>query len=135
MVNPYLLLKLLLKLISSTKILYYQTQYTGDCGRAPLGNDRKSSLPPVIECALVKAMGSSVNLACAEMEKQPERKDMIDKLSYCCFVNGPKLLKNCQYKCFANNVKVISGNSNIEEQRAIWTTYNNINTWFNTIKI
>ena len=105
----------------------------------PLGNGRKPLLPPVIESALVEALGTYVNLACAEMEKQPARRDMIDKLSSC-LENGPTAVSDYEslykrlYKGFAKDVEVISGNSKIEERRAIWTTYNNINTWFNTLR-
>ena len=107
-------------------------------GDAPLGNGRKLLLPPLIEQALVDAISSYINLACAEMEKQPQQKAMIAKLSSC-LKGGPVLqdyeaLYKRLYKDFATNVKVISGGSKIEEQRVMWTTYNNINTWFNTLR-
>ena len=40
----------------------------------PLGNGRKPFLPPLIEQALVEVMGSYINLACAEMDVQPQQK-------------------------------------------------------------
>ena len=61
----------------------------------PLGNGRKPFLAPLIESALVEVMCSYINLACEEMEKQSERKDVIDKLS-CYLVNGPTLLRDYQ---------------------------------------
>ena len=45
-------------------------------GKTPLGNSCKPLLPPLIE-------RSYINLACAEIEKQSQRKDMIAKLSPC----------------------------------------------------
>ena len=109
-------------------------------GNTPLGtNGRKPLLSPLIEQALVDAMGSYINLGCVEMEKQPQRKNMIAKLSSC-LKGGPMLLQDDEvlykrlYKGFATNVKVINGGSKIEERRVMWTTYNNINTRFNTLR-
>ena len=91
---------------------------------APLGNGRKPLLPLLIEQALVDAVGSYINLACVEMDKQPQRKDMIVKLSSC-LEDGPTLLRDYEalhkrlYKGFATNVQVISSISKIEEQRVI----------------
>ena len=106
---------------------------------ATLGNGPKSLLPPLIEQALVGAMSSYINLACAEMDKQPQQKDMIAKLSSF-LEDGPTLLRDYEilykrlYKGFVSYVQVISGNSKIEEWRVIWTTFNNFNTWFNTLR-
>ena len=78
---------------------------------SPLGNGRKPFLPPLIESALVEEMGSYINLVCAEMEKQPKQKDMIDKLS-CCLVNDPMFLRDYQslykrmYKCLQMKSKL-----------------------------
>ena len=64
---------------------------------------------------------------------------MIAKLSSC-LQDSPTLLRiyaalyKRLYKGFASNVKVVSGSSKIEERRVIWTNYNNINVWFNTLR-
>ena len=109
-------------------------------GNTPLGNGCKPLLPSLIEQALVDAMSSYINLACVEMEKQPQQKHMIAKLSSC-LKGGPMLLQDYKvlykrlYKGFATNVKIISGGSNIEERRVMWTTYNNINMWFGFARV
>ena len=35
----------------------------------------------------------------------------------------------------ADEVNVAGGNSKIEERRAVWKTFNNINAWFDTLKL
>ena len=34
----------------------------------------------------------------------------------------------------ADEVTEAGGNSKMEERRAVWTTFNNINAWFDTLK-
>ena len=96
-------------------------------------------LPKLIEDALTDAISSFVGLACAEQQKTPNRKMLINLISNCvgsgpCLLQDFESLYNRLYPGFACNISVTSGSSSLENRRAIYTTYNNINVWFDTLK-
>ena len=73
------------------------------------------------------------------MKVKPDRKYLIARITKC-------LKKGCvEFKRFdhyydiflnmiADEVTEAGGNSKMEERRAVWTTFNNINYWFDTLK-
>ena len=84
------------------------------------GGGRKPSLPPLMDQALVNAVTSFIGLGCAEMQQQPRRKSVIEKLRSCLSV-GPCMLKDYEslykrlYPLFASDIQVVTGHSKIEE--------------------
>eukprot|EP00532_Pseudo-nitzschia_australis_P013819 CAMPEP_0168210622 /NCGR_PEP_ID=MMETSP0140_2-20121125/3272_1 /TAXON_ID=44445 /ORGANISM="Pseudo-nitzschia australis, Strain 10249 10 AB" /LENGTH=775 /DNA_ID=CAMNT_0008137243 /DNA_START=1493 /DNA_END=3820 /DNA_ORIENTATION=- len=100
---------------------------------------RKKQLPEFIEKSLSDAIVSFINLGCSEMKDQTRRTDIIEKLTLC-IEGGPGTLTNFPelyrrlYPSFANDVVVVTGNSRVEARRVKWTTYHNLNMWFDTLK-
>ena len=105
----------------------------------PPRQGRKGLLPVPIETALVKGISSFIGLACAEQKKTPTRKELVEKISSC-LRDGPTTLSNFEklykklYLSFSTDVTVVSGSSSLEHRRAVYTTYNNLNIWFDTLK-
>eukprot|EP00536_Pseudo-nitzschia_multiseries_P009677 jgi/Psemu1/23978/gm1.23978_g len=100
---------------------------------------RPSKLPPAVEKALVTAMETYSNLISAEMKEKPNRPGQIKRLeSY--LKDSPSTLKDSVafYKRlsakYAVEVEISTKKLQLEERRCVWTTSNNINTWFETVK-
>ena len=74
-----------------------------------------------------------------EMKKTPDRKTIVKMLSSC-LKHGPTTLNFFEnlYKrlhpSFAISGSITTGSSALESRRAVYTTYNNINIWFDTLK-
>eukprot|EP00536_Pseudo-nitzschia_multiseries_P010796 jgi/Psemu1/204155/e_gw1.342.42.1 len=100
---------------------------------------RPSNLPPTVEKALVTAMETYSNLMSAEMKEKPNRPGQIERRELC-LKDSPSTLKDsvALYKRlsakYAVEVEISTKNSQLEERRCVWTTSNNINTWFETLK-
>eukprot|EP00536_Pseudo-nitzschia_multiseries_P007898 jgi/Psemu1/196708/e_gw1.191.17.1 len=100
---------------------------------------RPSKLPPTVEKVLVTAMETYSNLMSAEMKEKPNRPGQIKRLESC-LKDSPSTLKDsvALYKRlsakYAVEVEISTKNLQLEEQRCVWTTSNNINTWFETVK-
>eukprot|EP00536_Pseudo-nitzschia_multiseries_P011882 jgi/Psemu1/207211/e_gw1.430.13.1 len=100
---------------------------------------RPSKLPPTVEKALVTAMETYSNLMSAEMKEKPNHLGQIKRLELC-LKDSPSTLKDsvALYKRlsarYAVEVEISTKNSQMEERRCVWTTSNNINTWFETVK-
>ena len=107
--------------------------------KVPPKRGRKHLLPAIIEVALVDAISSFIGLAYAEQKKIPTRKEVIGMMSSC-LREGPTSLHNYEvlykrlYHRFSTDVVIVSGPLSIEHQRAVYTTYNNLYTWFDTLK-
>ena len=80
-----------------------------------------------------------MNISNASMKVKPYRKDLIARMNKCLNKGG------VNFKCFdhyydrilnmiADEVTVAGGDSKMEERRAVWTTSNNINAWFDNLK-
>ena len=73
------------------------------------------------------------------MKTTPDRVTVIKLLSLC-LKGGPMTLKDFEslykrlYPSFPKNVSITTGSSTIENRRAVYTTCNNINIWFDTLK-
>eukprot|EP00536_Pseudo-nitzschia_multiseries_P003558 jgi/Psemu1/8094/gm1.8094_g len=78
------------------------------------------------EKALVTAMETYSNLISAEMKEKPNRPGQIERLESC-LKDSPSTLKD-----FVALYKRLSAKYAVE--RCVWTTSNNINTWFETVK-
>eukprot|EP00536_Pseudo-nitzschia_multiseries_P010580 jgi/Psemu1/26402/gm1.26402_g len=92
---------------------------------------RPSRLPPTVEKALVTAMETYSNLMSAEMKEKPNPLGQIKRLESC-LKDSPSTLKDscvALYKHLSAKYAV-----ELEERRCVWTTSNNINTWFETVK-
>ena len=72
------------------------------------------------------------------MNVQPHRPQLLQML-LACLESGPTVLQDQHslfkrlYKVVCDKVKVVTGNSRMEERRAQWTTYNKINTFFDSL--
>eukprot|EP00532_Pseudo-nitzschia_australis_P014725 CAMPEP_0168277748 /NCGR_PEP_ID=MMETSP0141_2-20121125/19413_1 /TAXON_ID=44445 /ORGANISM="Pseudo-nitzschia australis, Strain 10249 10 AB" /LENGTH=178 /DNA_ID=CAMNT_0008220255 /DNA_START=155 /DNA_END=691 /DNA_ORIENTATION=+ len=126
----------------------YNTEWKADTIRRRISDGTECVVPrkgprrqlhESIEKALIDAITSFINLACSEMDVQPRRKIIIHKLTLC-LEGGPTMLKNYValykqlYPSFAHKVKVVTGNSRVEARQVKWTTYHNLNMWFDTLK-
>eukprot|EP00536_Pseudo-nitzschia_multiseries_P016225 jgi/Psemu1/45378/gm1.45378_g len=100
---------------------------------------RPSKPPPMVEKALVTAMETYSNLMSAEMKEKPNCPGQIERLESC-LKDSPSTLKDsvALYKRlsakYAVEVEISTKNLQLEERRCVWTTSNNINTWFETVK-
>eukprot|EP00536_Pseudo-nitzschia_multiseries_P015376 jgi/Psemu1/42309/gm1.42309_g len=100
---------------------------------------RPSKLPPMVEKALVTAMETYSNLMSAEMKEKPNCLGQIEQLE-CCLKDSPSTLKDCValYKHlsakYAVEVGISTKHLQPEERHCVWTTSNNIDTWFETVK-
>ena len=103
------------------------------------GGGRIPGLNKQTEEALVKAISAFISLRNAQMRKKPDRKDILQGLEEC-LIKGPTdqtdyvSLYRRLYPKYSKEINVSVGKTKIEERRAVWTTYNNINTWFDTVK-
>ena len=93
------------------------------------------------KAALVDHISLYVGLVCAEQQKTPSRKALIEMISSC--LGGglaPSPLRDFGalyrklYPGSATNITVKTGNSSLKNCRAMYTAYNNLNVWFDTLK-
>ena len=99
----------------------------------------KPTLPVAIEGALATAISTYIELACVQMNKTLDRVTIVGLLKSC-LEPGPSVLKDFDnlykrlYPSFAVTGSITTGTTALENRRAIYTTYNNINIWFDTLK-
>ena len=104
-----------------------------------LGRGQKPTLPVPIDGALATTISSYIKLACSQMNKIPNRVTIVGLLKSC-LEPGSSALKDFEnlfkrlYPSFAINVSITTGSTALEIRRAVCTTYNNINIWFDTLK-
>ena len=103
------------------------------------GRGKKSKLHEPVLLALTSATHSYIQLSNATMTKMSDRKNIIMKIKLC--VNkGPfkytrvDNLYDRIMKRIADKIEVNSDDYKVEQRRLLWTTYMNINIWFETLK-
>ena len=94
----------------------------------PPQTGRKAVLPTLIEDVLVDGVSLFIGLACAEQQKTPNQKILINLISNCvgsgpCMLQDFESLYNRLYPGFAYNVSVTTGSSLLENCRAVYITY------------
>ena len=100
---------------------------------------RTSSLRSDVYAALQSAMSTYVLLSNAEMRKKPNRRKLISLLksclnkTFCPITNIDKLFDRIAAS-IADDMEVSSLNEKVEHRRLIWSTFDNINKWFDTLK-
>ena len=100
---------------------------------------RPSTLRPEVYDALRSAISTYVLLSNAEMMKKPNRKKLIASLTAClnktfCPIKRIDFLFERIAASIADDMEVSSFNEKVEHRRLIWSTYDNIYTWFDTLK-
>ena len=103
------------------------------------GRGRISVIPWEVESALVRAMRSYIELTNAEMKKKPNRQNLIKLLEVCLQSGGTEIKRyDCLYNRLmvklADKVHVNTTSSKMEQRRLEWTTFQNINKWFDSLK-
>ena len=103
------------------------------------GGGRKSIVPHDIQTALDSAIITYIQLTNAEMKQQPNRLLITKKLNACLEKGGPKFAQGSKvYDRMMNRlgdkIEVNDHNSVVEQCRLEWTTWSNINVWFDTLK-
>ena len=103
-----------------------------------IGRGRKSELLPEIESALRTAMLTYIELSDAEMNKKPNRKTIVQLLGRCLTVGGCSLkrydlLYERLVKKLSDKLQIDNKNSKMEQRRLEWTTFNNLNIWFDNL--
>ena len=109
----------------------------GKAGATICTQGKKSDIPEEALEALKVAMVSHMQLSNAGMNKMPDRKYMIRQLMKC--------LKTSMYvfkrmdsfydrimESVAHKISVNTSEYKMEKRRLRWTTYTNINIWFDT---
>ena len=116
-------------------------RYVGDgkIGIIICKRGKKSAIPDEAMEVLKDAMVSHVQLSNSGMKQMPTRKYMIMKLKEYLKTSKYSFKRmNCFYDRLIESVAhMISFNTTdykIEERRLRWTTYNNINVWFDTMR-
>ena len=104
------------------------------------GGGKKTRLPAHVEAALANSLKTFMNISNASMKVKPDRKDIIARITKCLKKGGVDFKRFEHYydkvlNMIADEVTVAGGNSKMEERRAVWTTFNNINAWFDTLKL
>ena len=103
------------------------------------GRGRPSKLHKPIEEALASSMLTFIQLENAAMNKMPDRKTIIEKLREC-MAGGNYVYKRIDHLydrlmlLIADKIVVTSNDFRMEQRRLEWTTYTNINIWFETLK-
>jgi len=100
---------------------------------------RPSTIPLEVEEALVTAMETSFLLSSTGMKEKPNRKKAVEDLEAflsrgACSLKDFSTLYWCLQPHFAHSIEVNKSNTQLEERRAVWTTYNKINEWFSNLK-
>ena len=103
------------------------------------GGGKKPRLPAYVEAALENFLKTFMNISNASMKLKPDRKDLIARINKCLKKGGVNFKRFDHYydlilNMIADEVMVAGGNSKIEERRAVSTTFNNINAWFDNLK-
>ena len=103
------------------------------------GGGRKSIVPHDIQTALDSAVITYIQLTNAEMKQQPNRPLITKKLNACLEKGGTKFSQGSKvYDRMMNRlgdkIEVNDHNSVVEQRRLEWTTWSNINVWFDTLK-
>ena len=103
------------------------------------GGGRKSIIPHDIQTALDSAVITYIQLTNAEMKQQPNRPLITKKLNACLEKGGTKFSQGSKvYDRMMNRlgdkIEVNDHNSVVEQRRLEWTTWSNINVWFDTLK-
>ena len=103
------------------------------------GRGRPSKLHKPIEEALASSMLTFIQLENAAMSKMPDRKTLIRKLREC-MAGGNYIYKRIDHLydrlmlLIADKIVVTSNDFRMEQRRLEWTTHQNINIWFETLK-
>ena len=111
----------------------------GRIGSVPRwGRGRKSTIPQNIITALDSAVITYIQLTNAEMKQQPARPIIIKKLEACVKEGGHTVQGDGMYNRMmdrhADKIEVNDQNSVVEQRRLEWTTWANLNVWFETLK-
>ena len=80
-----------------------------------------------------------MNLSNVSMKVKPYRKYLIAGITKCLKKGGVDFKRFEHYydrilNMIADEVTEAGGNSKMDERRAVWTTFNNNNAWFDTLK-
>ena len=113
--------------------------HLGNIGVPIVGRGKKCGLPESIVEALQSAVVSHIQLTNAGMQKMPDRQYMIRQVELCLEKSSYKFkrydhLYDRIMEAIADKINVNSGDFKMEQRRLIWTTYSNINIWFDTLK-
>ena len=112
----------------------------GKCGCAPELRGAKSKIPKDIQRALESAVTLHVQLTSAGMKDDVNRPVIIKKLATCLKEGGSEHGR-CDKPCermtsrIADHVVVNDDDNRIEQRRLAWTTWSNINIWFDVLKL
>jgi len=112
----------------------------GRMGSVPRwGNGRRSTIPAPILMAIDSAVITFIQLTNAEMKQQPNRPLIIKKLEACLKKGGHNFARgdaiyNKMMDRHADKIQVNDQNSIVEQRRLEWTTWANLNVWFDTLK-
>ena len=127
--------------LHNTNVSYRTLQnrvYKGLVGPPRIGRGKQPTLPPDVEKELQFAIASFVKLSCANMISKPNRKDIISRLKVCLVAGGSEIkrfdhLYDRISRSISTEISVTVADSKLEERRAAWCTYLNINTWFDEL--
>ena len=113
--------------------------YQGNIGVPIVGRGKKCVLPKSILEALRSAIATHIQLSNAGMKKMPDRQYMIKQVELSLEDSVYKFkrydhLYDRIMEAIADKISVNSGDFKMEQRRLIWTTYSNINIWFDTLK-
>ena len=111
----------------------------GKVGVPCIGRGKKCIIPDVLMEALRCAVVSYIQLSNAGMVKMPDRKYVIQQVKVCVKKSGINFkrydrLYDRIMESIADKISVNNSDFKIEQRRLLWTTYSNINIWFDTLK-
>ena len=107
-------------------------------GPPRIGRGKQPTLPPLVEKELQFAIAYFIKLSCANMIRKTNRKYIISRLKVCLVAGGSELkrfdhLYDHISRRISTEITVTVTDSKLEERRADWCTYLNINIWFDEL--
>merc|ERR1712232_120365 len=108
-------------------------------GHEPPWRGRKPKINYECRNALLRALVSYIQLSNAEGKRKPTRKELIKRLKDClkdsvCNYDRVDLMFDRLAEYAADKLEVTNKNCNLEHRRWAWTTYKNIDAWFDQLK-
>ena len=112
---------------------------SGHIGVPCIGRGRKCVMPDFIMEGITSAVVSYIQLSNAGMTTMPDRKNIISLLKRCLNKSTYTFKRFDNFydrimESIADRISVNTADYKMEQRRLIWTTYTNINIWFDTLK-